>query len=88
MHRYVTQATPNSEHSIMIFLPAVWRISVCGELGGVSGLGTGPDEAGEGTDSSVKQKYRHQCNYWYILYIKYASKSDIHALMNYQSKLQ
>ena len=35
------------------FLPAVWCIVGCGELGGVWALRPGPDETGEGTDSSV-----------------------------------
>ena len=67
MHRYITQDTPNSELRIMIFLPAVYQITaVCGELGGVSGLGLGPGGVGEGTDGSVtikvKPKYTNQCS--------------------------
>ena len=38
--------------SISWFLPAVLWISVCGELGGVSALRLGPEEMGEGTDST------------------------------------
>ena len=36
-----------------LFLPAVWCIVGCGELGGVWALREGPEEMGEGTDSSV-----------------------------------
>ena len=68
MQRYITQATPNSELCIMIFLPAVWRITaVSGELGGVSALRLGPDGVGVGTDGSVtikvEPKYTNQCSY-------------------------
>ena len=40
-------------NSVLQFLPAVWCIVGCGELGGVWALRLGPDETGESTDSSV-----------------------------------
>jgi len=39
-----------------LFLPAVRCIVRCGELGGVSALRLGPEETGEGTDSSVSSQ--------------------------------
>ena len=39
-----------------LFLPAVWCIVCCGELGGVWALRLGPEEMGEGTDSSVSSQ--------------------------------
>ena len=43
-----------------LFLPAGLLILACGELGGVSALGMGPGETGEGADDSVSTSMRQK----------------------------